>query len=437
MAEAVDEDVATGGAAASSADAGASSADAELAAVDAKLADQERLLREWRARDAAESGGAIEDVLAEARRKRDAARKSVQSLQQRLSSLLANRRDKADKLDKLNLKKKAQKNAVVNPEQALPSVVLRGGGDAELVREIEQLMRENKELEESLAQHEGTRLHLEKLQNEKRDTARKIKELKGEEKLLLEQLEIKKAELAELHEQVKPSPVRARYEADVARLRKEVAAHTASRTHAEREAAAHSKRLLRVRAVLGAFLKTEGIKPQQPLPVADDELATRLAEHVIALNGKVRGLERTVSAREEKAAELQRESDKAAEDLKRLVARRGKEQRKVTGAGLLTDGPAGSADGAGGSADAVDGAADDTTPANAPEADAPSARRGPARAAGKRLAVKNAGGRGKAAKAKGSKAPAPPLDVVDAEGGAPTMPNWDDDGVAAAPPTEG
>ena len=52
------------------------------------------------------------DALAEARRKRNAAQESVQNLQQRLSSLLANRLDKADKLDKLNPKKKAQKNAV-------------------------------------------------------------------------------------------------------------------------------------------------------------------------------------------------------------------------------------------------------------------------------------------------------------------------------------
>ena len=62
-----------------------------------------------------------------------------------------------------------------------------------------------------------------------------------------EQLEIKRRELSELQEQVKPSPVRARYEADVARLRKEISSHTVARTHAEREGTAHSKRLLRVR----------------------------------------------------------------------------------------------------------------------------------------------------------------------------------------------
>ena len=60
---------------------------------------------------------------------------------------------------------------------------LRGGGDAEIVKEIEALMRENRELELSISQHNGTRLHLEKLQNEKRDIARKVKALKGEEQV--------------------------------------------------------------------------------------------------------------------------------------------------------------------------------------------------------------------------------------------------------------
>ena len=47
--------------------------------------------------------------------------------------------------------------------------------------------------------------------------------------MLREQLDIKKAELTELQEQMKPSPVRARYEADVSRLRKEINASSAAR----------------------------------------------------------------------------------------------------------------------------------------------------------------------------------------------------------------
>ena len=223
-------------------------------------------------------------------------------------------------------------------------------------------MRQNKELEEQLAQHQGTRIHLEKLQNEKRDMARRIKELRAEEKLITDQLEMKKAEHAELQEQIKPSPIRARYEADVARLRKEVSAHTAARTHAEREAAVHSKRLLRVRAVLTTFLKAEGLKPQQPLPPANDELAARLADHVLALAEKVRTLERTIGGREEKAKELQASSAQAAEELKRLVARRGKEQRKITAAaGLLTEGGASEAE----TVDRIGDAATETTAATA------------------------------------------------------------------------
>ena len=314
-------------AAASPAPSSSDSIDPQLALLESKLAEQEQLLREWRARDkAAEEGRSAVDILNEAKRRRDLARKAVQKQQARLTALQAAQQDKAKRLDKLTVKQASSK--IVNPELALPSIALRGGGDDASVKEIQALMRENKELEEALARHDGTRLHLEKLQNDKRDMQRRIKELKNEEKLTNQQLEMKKAELAELNEKVKPSPVRARYEADVARLRKEISSHTVARTHAEREGTAHSKRLLRVRAVLASFLKGEGLKGQQTLPTADDELAARLAEHVIGLAAKVRTLERTVGVREEKAAALHNSSVQAAEELKRLVTRRGKEQRK-------------------------------------------------------------------------------------------------------------
>ena len=326
--------------------------DDAVAAAEAQLEEQESVLRDWRTREATEGGGRpAAEQLAEARKRRDAARRAVQTTQAKLSALQGERREKAKRLDKLMLKQQSSK-AVMNPDQALPSVALRGGGDAEVVKEIEALLRENRELEESLGQHDATRLHLEKLQNEKKDTARKIKELKGEEKVMREQLEIKKAELQELQEQVKPSPVRARYEADVARLRKEINGHTAARTQAERESAVHSKRLLRVRQVLGGFLKSEGLKAQDRLPTADDELATRLADHICAVAEKVRTLEKALLAREERAAALQQSSAQAAEELKRLVARRGKEQRRIMPTGLLV-GAAGDAMAHGEAADAA------------------------------------------------------------------------------------
>ena len=50
---------------------------------------------------------------------------------------------------------------------------------------------------------------------------------------MTEQLEMKRRELQELQEQVKPSPMRARYEADVARLRAEIHRSSAARTAAE------------------------------------------------------------------------------------------------------------------------------------------------------------------------------------------------------------
>ena len=56
--------------------------------------------------------------------------------------------------------------------------------------------------EEALAQHQGTKLHLEKLQNEKHDARRRIQELKQEDKDVREQLQIKRKELQELEEMV-------------------------------------------------------------------------------------------------------------------------------------------------------------------------------------------------------------------------------------------
>ena len=49
-----------------------------------------------------------------------------------------------------------------------------------------------------MTQHADTKLHLEKLHNEKKDLGRKLKELRDEDRLLKEQLQTKQAELSEL-----------------------------------------------------------------------------------------------------------------------------------------------------------------------------------------------------------------------------------------------
>ena len=281
-----------------------------------------------------ESGKAPDQLLAEARRKRDRARQEVQRAQTRLSSLLKERQASTKRLDKLQ---KQSSLRVVNPEQpTLPSIAIRSGGDDAVAEEIKSLMRENRELEESIAQNDGARIHLEKLHNEKRDTLRQVKELKTELKMVQQQLEIKKAELEELEAQAKPSPVRQAFQAEVERLRREISASSSAKTNAEREASAIAKRLLRVRTVLGPFLKVEGLKPQQPLPAADDELSSRLADYVIGLAEKVRHLEATLVQREERAAALELSAETAASELKKLVAKRSQATRKTAAAGLLT-----------------------------------------------------------------------------------------------------
>ncbi len=307
--------------------------------IDALLAAESDInarLREGRSLEAADSSGKPPDqLLADARRKRDQARRDVQRAQSRLSQLLKERQASTKRLDKLQ---RAASQRVVNPEQlTLPSVALRSGGDDAIAEEIKALMRENKELEEAIARNDGARIHLEKLQNEKRDTVRQVKELKGELKMVQQQLEIKRAELEELEALVKPSPVRQAFQAEVDRLRREINASSSAKTHAEREASALAKRLLRVRTVLGPFLKSEGIKPQQALPAADDELAGRLADYVLALAEKVRTLEATLGQREERAAALETSAESAANELKKLVAKRTQATTRKTGAaGLLT-----------------------------------------------------------------------------------------------------
>ena len=108
--------------------------DDQIAALQSKLDAQQALLRDWRTRELAEGNRPPEELLADARRRRDAARKAVQALQSKHHALQAERREKSTKLDKLLAKQKSAAK-IANPELALPSLALRGGGD-DAVREI-------------------------------------------------------------------------------------------------------------------------------------------------------------------------------------------------------------------------------------------------------------------------------------------------------------
>jgi myosin heavy subunit len=307
---------------------------AQVTALEEKLHVQEQRLQEWREREAAEGGGrAPADLIADAKRKRDSARREVQRLQARLSTLMAERRDATKKLDRLARQKS------INADVALPSVALRGGGDVAAVEEIRTLMRENKELEEAVAQHEGAKLHLDKLHNDRRDTLRRIKALRAEDAMVTAQLDVRRTELEELASAARPSAARQKHEEEVVRLRKEINANSAARTHAERDTTALQKRLLRVRGALGGWLKAEGLgKPQQPLPAADDATVGRLVEYVLALAEKVRALESAVGVREERAESLEASAESAASELRRVVAKRTAATQRTGASGLLTEG---------------------------------------------------------------------------------------------------
>ena len=310
----------------------------QLDALTAAEQDIHERLRDGQAREAAAAGARPPTLLlADARRKRDLARRDVQRVQARLSQILKDRQASTKRLDKLQ---KAASQRVVNPEQlTLPSVALRSGGDDAIAEEIRTLMRENKELERKIGKNDGARIHLEKLQNEKRDTMRQVKELKEELNMVERQLEIKRVEENELKALAKPSPVREAFQKEVKSLQNEISKSSSAKTTAEREASKLSKRLLHVRTVLGPFLKAEGLKPQQPLP-ADDEMAGRLADYILGLADKVRNLEGTLAQREERTAALESSAEAAASELKKLVAKRSQAtvqaSRKTVAIGMLT-----------------------------------------------------------------------------------------------------
>ncbi|KAL3911608.1 MAG: hypothetical protein SGPRY_008628 [Prymnesium sp.] len=289
----------------------------------------------------------LQQMLGEARARRDGVKRELQAAQTRLTLLTAERKASSKKLERFADREKHTR--MPNPE--LPSVAIRGGGDDELTAEIRQIMKENKELEEVVGAHQETKIYLEKLHNERKDVvrlalpawreggrswvelgvggeARKLKELREEDKTIKEQLQAKGAELAELQSLVKPSPTRLRNEAEVARLRKEINSHNASRVAAERETATFTKRLLRVRSVLAGFLKSQGLKPQQPIPGDDSELATKLANYVVSLAQRVQALEKQVEQKVEHVAQMESSAQQAASQLRQLVSQRGVAQRK-------------------------------------------------------------------------------------------------------------
>lgn len=300
--------------------------------------DEELRLRDWRLK---QGGGhrPASELLVEARRRRDSSRKAVKQAQAQLSTLLAEQQASKKRLDKLSRQKTSRTN---DPDLALPSLALRSGGDDAVAEQIRALMQQNGALEEALTQHRGTKLHLQTIENEKKDAARRIRELRQQDKTLREQLAIKRDELTELESLIKPSAVRQRFEEDAERLRKEINSSSSQRTSAEREAATLQKRLLRVRTVLGSWLKNEGLhKPQTPLPPPSDELAARLAEYVVRLGDRVRGLETSVRGKEDSATELEHRTGAVAAELKRLVAKQRTGAKAVRAAvGLLTDGAA-------------------------------------------------------------------------------------------------
>ena len=138
-------------------------------------------------------------------------------------------------------------------------------------------------------------------------------------------------------ELLRPSPVVSQYHAQIQKLKSAVSSQNAQRTAAEREAQLHSRRLLRVRSVLGAFLKEQaGSKSADP----SSDLAAPLADHVLKVRQHAAELQRALDARVAAMTELEERAAARSSQLQHAVAARSKANRGRYGEFSLGKNPA-------------------------------------------------------------------------------------------------
>ena len=136
---------------------------------------------------------------------------------------------------------------------------------------------------------------------------------------------------------LRPSPVVSQYHAQIQKLKSAVSSQNAQRTAAEREAQLHSRRLLRVRSVLGAFLKEQaGSKSADP----SSDLAAPLADHVLKVRQHAAELQRALDARVAAMTELEERAAARSSQLQHAVAARSKANRGRYGEFSLGKNPA-------------------------------------------------------------------------------------------------
>jgi hypothetical protein len=133
------------------------------------------------------------------------------------------------------------------------------------------------------------------------------------------------AELNDLHTRCVPSELARKLETKMGVLKGAIAAENAARVVAEREMARKLRRVLRVRAALSGFLAQHGVGYAD---VNADEHAAPLAAYVLDASSQVRERTEQASFLSAKVEVLRESYVAAAAELTRLVAARGRAQRR-------------------------------------------------------------------------------------------------------------
>ena len=193
------------------------------------------------------------EVVAEARKRRDAERAQHAHERARLAMVSDERKKTSKQIDRLVA------TAAADAADELPD-------DPEVLeKEIKAMRRQEVRLQAAVPKLEETRFFLEKVRNERRDVGRRVRANQAEVNSLEAQLATKAEQLQELQELAQPSAVTQHYQTETKRLQRAVSELAAKRVSSEREISKQGQRLERVRSVMSSFLKAQQLPKARPL----------------------------------------------------------------------------------------------------------------------------------------------------------------------------
>ena len=181
-------------------------ASAKLEALKARAAEVGADTDEWRS---------PREVVAEARKRRDAKRAALQKAQGRLALVSDERKKSMKHVERLVAASAARD--VHGVDGSAEGEEMPEEPEA-LEKEIKAMRRQERQLQAAVPKLEETRFFLEKVKNERRDVERRTRELGLEVGALEAQLRSKAEQLEELKEAAQPSPITQHYEEETKRL---------------------------------------------------------------------------------------------------------------------------------------------------------------------------------------------------------------------------